>query len=70
MKSFILISENKVFRENKSIINGIYMFRKNNYKKKEELACITCGKKFSNQKSLVQHERGKHKKKKYDKSKK
>lgn len=41
------------------------MYRKGKSIDREAFACPTCGKKFSNQRSLVQHERGKHKKKKY-----
>ena len=40
------------------------------YKKKEEFRCPDCGKKFTSERSLVHHERGKHKRKKYDKRKK
>ena len=46
------------------------MFKKGKHNSKEEIACSTCGKKFPDQRSLVHHERGKHKKKRYDKSKK
>ncbi len=37
------------------------------HRKTEEIRCPVCGKKFPNERSLVHHERGKHKKKKYDK---
>lgn len=39
------------------------------YRKKEEIRCPDCNKKFTDQRSLVDHQRGKHKKKKYGKSK-
>ena len=43
-------------------------FHKKNIK--EELRCTQCGKIFPDYRSLGDHERGKHKKKRYDKRKK